>query len=51
MNTCLPFSFTMQYAKHSPTHLSEGKGSLQFRLVNMRADVIMGFLRGGQCQS
>ena len=36
-----------QYAKHSPTHLSEGKGSLQFRLVNMRADVIMGFLRGG----
>ena len=37
----------LQYAKYSPTHMKEGRGSLNFRLVNMRDDIIMGFLRGG----
>ena len=27
--------------------MSEGRGSLNFRLVNMREDVIIGFVRGG----
>jgi hypothetical protein len=36
-----------QYANRSPTHLKEGRGFLLFRLVNMRAPIIMAFLRGG----
>lgn len=36
-----------QYAYYSPTHLSTGAGLLRFRLVNMRADVIVGFFTGG----
>ena len=37
----------LQYAMVSPTHMSEGKGSLNFRLVNMRDEIIMGFFRQG----
>ena len=38
----------LQYANRSPTHLKEGRGYLLFRLVNMRAPIIMAFLRGGK---
>ena len=38
----------MQYAEVSPTHKKEGRGFLQFRLVNMRDPIIMGFLRDGE---
>lgn len=36
-----------QYANFSLSHLQKGTGLLSFRLVNMRADVIMGFFTGG----
>ena len=36
-----------QYANFTSTHLSTGTGVLRFRLVNMRADVIVGFFTGG----
>ena len=39
--------YWLQYANRSPTHLKEGRGFLLFRLVNMRAPIIMAFLRGG----
>ena len=36
-----------QYAKFTTTHLGTGAGLLSFRLVNMRADIVMGFFTGG----
>ena len=39
--------FSLQYAFASSTHLKDGRGYLLFRLVNMRAPIIMGFFRGG----
>jgi hypothetical protein len=36
-----------QYANRSQTHMSEGRGSLQFRLVNIRQPLIFGLFRGG----
>ena len=46
----LPFFLVwgMKYAHVSHTHINEGRGFLLFRLVNMRAPLIMGFLRGGE---
>ena len=38
----------VKYAHVSHTHINEGRGFLLFRLVNMRAPLIMGFLRGGE---
>ena len=41
---------SLQHADFTSTHMSEGSGSLEFRLVNMRAEVIFGFFRSGkQC--
>eukprot|EP00474_Spongospora_subterranea_P010166 CRZ10624.1 hypothetical protein [Spongospora subterranea] len=37
----------LKYAFHSPTHLSSGSGSLQFSIINMRADFAFVFFRGG----
>ena len=45
---CIVLFLPMQYAEVSPTHKKEGCGFLQFRLVNMRAPIIMGFLRNGK---
>ncbi len=39
----------LQYANFNKSHMTSGSGSLQFRLVNMRDDVIMGFFTGGVC--
>ena len=36
-----------QYANFTATHLGTGAGLLSFRLVNMRADIVMGFFTGG----
>ena len=36
-----------QYADFTSTHAQSGAGLLKFRLVNMRADVIVGFFTGG----
>ena len=36
-----------QYAEFASTHLKTGSGMLRFRMVNMRADVIVGFFTGG----
>ena len=36
-----------QYANFTSSHLKTGTGLLSFRLVNMRADIIMGFFTGG----
>ena len=38
----------LQRANVSSTHMSEGRGSLTFRLLNMRAEVIIGFFRSGK---
>ena len=35
-----------QYAHYASTHLQTGAGRFSFRLVNMRADVIVGFFTG-----
>ena len=48
-NVAKSFLFArVQYAKVSPTHKSDGRGFLLFRLINMRDPVIIGFLRGGK---
>ncbi|XP_064404192.1 uncharacterized protein LOC135349586 [Halichondria panicea] len=36
-----------QYANFNKSHMTSGSGSLRFRLVNMRDDIIMGFFTGG----
>ena len=36
-----------QYANFSTSHLETGAGVLSFRLVNMRADIVIGFFTGG----
>ena len=36
-----------QYANFTPSHLANGSGTLRFRLVNMRADIIVGLFTGG----
>lgn len=36
-----------QYANFSTSHLGTGAGVLSFRLVNMRADIVIGFFTGG----
>ena len=49
IHTRSPFCIVIvKYAEVSPTHKDEGRGSLLFRLINMREPVIMGFLTGGE---
>lgn len=39
---------SLQMANYSSSHLTSGRGYLQFKLLNMRAPVVFGFFQGGE---
>lgn len=41
------FPIKFQFCNHSVTHPATGAGSLGFQLLNLRADYVMSFMRGG----